>query len=284
MIITVFCQGLNRTIVATKKRKSGRPTLQRRLTAARRVLPRVVCVGAMRCGTTTLVKQLKTHPDYVPAMRKEIHFFDKTRKQQLNGRDYRGFFPTRAEMARHSEKAFTADITPSYMLFPQVPPYMARLLPEAKVLVLMRNPARRAVSHYYKRNRTRGREGSAAGLNKFVLEELRLAEARPGYKAKFSHSLARGRYLEQILRFEAVFPREHLMYVASENMNREQQIWMDRIADFYEIPRWQIDPSQRSPQHAYEEPYPETIELLDDYFAPHNQALFEHLGVEFPWH
>ena len=259
-----------------------RPSLLRRLTSSRRVLPKVICIGAQRCGTTTLAKFLRSHPDCVPAMRKECHYFDTNMCEANTLNKYRAYFPTVSEMSECSENAFTFDVTPAYLLFEKVAENLAKLIPEAKLLILMRDPTRRAISQcHHARRRTE--EKFQKSLEDQIDAELKLEANDPNHPITYDNFLSRGHYLDQIKYYEARFPREQLMYVCSEHYYAEPQIWIDRIADFFEIPRWAIDPANRSKINPYEKPTPELLRKLDDYFAPRNEALFEHLGQHFPW-
>src|SRR5689334_4285861 len=73
----------------------------RRFTAPLRVLPDFVIVGAQKAGTTSLYAYLTAQPDVLPAVSKEVHFFDSCDWERGPGA-YRAHFPTRARMRLHS--------------------------------------------------------------------------------------------------------------------------------------------------------------------------------------
>ncbi len=64
-----------------------------RLSAAQRVLPDFLIIGAQRAGTASLYYNLVRHPCVAAALRKEINYFDLGFWRGLNW--YRGYFPTR---------------------------------------------------------------------------------------------------------------------------------------------------------------------------------------------
>ena len=266
----------------TRKKKSS-PSLFRRLTSSRRVLPKVMCIGAQRCGTTTLARLLRSHPDCVPAIRKECHYFDTNMHKTKTLKRYLAYFPTVSEMSERGKNAFTFDATPCYLLFEKVAENLASLIPEAKLLILMRDPTLRAISHCHLIRRRHADENIRTTLTEQIEAELRLETDDPNHPVKYSSFLSRGRYLDQIKYYEARFPRNQLMYVCSEHFHADPQHWTDRIADFFGIPHWEIDPATRSRKYDYEKPTPEMVRKLDDYFASQNEALFEHLGERFPW-
>ena len=72
--------------------------LRLNLTGSLRVLPDFLIIGAPKCGTTSLYGYLAEHPCVLPALRKEVRFFDQFGHKSLNW--YRGHFPTRREVRR----------------------------------------------------------------------------------------------------------------------------------------------------------------------------------------
>lgn len=98
-------------------------------------------VGAMRCGTTFLAHCLGAHPDiYIPRA-KEIHYFDVHFEK---GPEWykRKFSGAKKEHA-------VGEATQSYMYLDYVPPRIASLLPDARLIAILRNPVDRAYSHYW---------------------------------------------------------------------------------------------------------------------------------------
>src|SRR6266540_3594706 len=152
----------------------------RQLTSGFRGLPSVLIIGAQRSGTTSLFNYLTQHPDVLPPLGKEIHYFDF---HYARGVDYyRGRFPY---SHRLRNGALTLDATPYYLMHPLVPQRAARLLPDVKLIAVLRNPISRALSHYQHEVRG-GREplSFVEALDKeaerLAGEEERLRE-EPGY-------------------------------------------------------------------------------------------------------
>ena len=87
---------------------------------------------------------LSGHPDvYMPERRKEIRFFDRNHDQGTSW--YEAFFCPQAEAARY---AAIGEISPQYLYCEACPDRIAALLPDAKLLVILRHPVDRAYSHY----------------------------------------------------------------------------------------------------------------------------------------
>ena len=91
-----------------------------RLAAARvdpreRAVPDFVVIGAQKAGTSSLYGQLSAHPSVVPALRKEIHYFDRPPEPLAH---YRAWFPRRATLDRvaaRTGRALTGEATPFYL-------------------------------------------------------------------------------------------------------------------------------------------------------------------------
>src|SRR5688572_14326389 len=112
-------------------------------------LPDFLIVGAMRSGTTSLHKYLQAHPDVFVASGKEVHFFDR--------RYGRGLDWYRSRFAGVTTERVVGEATPAYMYDENAIARIAHDLPDARLIVVLRNPVDRAYSHYW-RNRSRGRE------------------------------------------------------------------------------------------------------------------------------
>jgi len=104
-------------------------------------LPTFICIGAMKCGTTSLHKYLGTHPDVCVSSPKETDFFLRRTDRDLDW--YRQCF---AESARAYGE--TSTCYSKHPAFDGVPERMHSLLPDIKLLYLVRDPVERAVSHW----------------------------------------------------------------------------------------------------------------------------------------
>jgi hypothetical protein len=163
-------------------------------------------------------------------------------------------------------------------------------VPDAKLIVLVRDPVERALSHYH-HEVALGREPLSfedaieAEPERTRGEEERLAR-EPGY---FSHAwwdytyLARGRYAEQLERWLAVFPREQLLVVPSDELADEPEETYGRVLEFLAAPAHQLDSYPRVYEQSYAEMRSETRRRLAEHFAEPNRRLYELLGRDFGW-
>lgn len=171
-------------------------------------LPDFVIVGAMRCGTTALARYLGAHPDIFMAPEKEVHFFDRHFEE---GTDW---YARRFARARSEIAIAIGEATQTYMYDSIAVDRMADVVPEAKLIAILREPIDRAYSHYWL-NRARGLE-PLSFPEAIRAEPERLATSR---RDRFVYSyLDRGRYLKQLKMLCGRYPRSALHVAIFESM------------------------------------------------------------------
>jgi hypothetical protein len=262
----------------------------RLLTWKMRSKPGFMILGAMKSGTTSLYYYLTQHPQIVPAMTKEVHFFDGGREggsddYQKGISYYLSYFPYVSELNGGKQ---TFEATPSYIFHPLVPERVHETLPNVKMVVLLRNPTQRAISHYFHKKRT-GVE-TLPMMEAFQKEEARL---KPIFSSKdyfnkdlrdFSYKM-RGHYAEQLERYFKLFPREQFLILSSEDFFTNTQDCLNRIFKFINL-EGNVKIEDLSPKFVAknkETVSQEVVDYLNDYFRPKNQALYQLLGTDFGW-
>ena len=124
-------------------------------------LPDFLGIGVQKGGTTTLQRLLEQHPQvYLPPC-KELHYFS------LHYGQGEAWYQQQFEAAAPDQRC--GEITPYYLFHPQVPARIHALLPEAKLIVLLRDPVERALSQVAHSMRL--------GLEPLELEEALAAES-----------------------------------------------------------------------------------------------------------
>lgn len=215
----------------------------RSLTASWRPLPNLLLIGTQRGGTSSLFKYLSAHPACKASIRKEIRFFTEYYDQGVNW--YRGHFA----MGRVGEAAFRKlafDATPDYLLDPRVPRRAAALLPDAKILVLLRDPAERALSHYYHNRRlgteTRSFEDALRSEAKTIGPDLLRLQEEPDTPIgrgllRYSY-VERGRYALQLSRWLDYYDRDRVLVLRSEDFFTNTRREYQRIVSFMGLKEW----------------------------------------------
>ncbi len=266
--------------------------LMRRATNAIRVVPDFLVIGAAKGGTTTLYADLITHPSIASAARKEVYFFDHAYPRGMSY--YRSFFPTRGEkrkIERAEQTEFrTGEATPCYLFHPHVPRRVRESLPDVKLLVALRNPVDRAYSDYCMKQRTGYETASFEDAIdqepervRGELEKMQADESYFSYARWHFSYLGRSRYAEQLENWFEVFPREQILVLSSEEIFASPAEAYGKVMDHLGLPAWAPTAHRHSNTMPYPEMAPATRQRLAEYFAPHNERLFELLGRRFDW-
>jgi hypothetical protein len=178
-----------------------------RPTSSARPLPDYLIVGTQRGGTTTLHHWLAAHPGVLPArLTKGVHWFDTgfARSEAW----YRSHFPSRrvrdAAARRLGYEPVVGEGSPYYMFHPFAPTRIASVLPDPRLLVVLRDPVERAWSQYHHET-ARGFEdlpfeaALEAEAGRLAGEAETLVEPGATSASHQHHSYeARGRYAEQL--------------------------------------------------------------------------------------
>ena len=187
-------------------------------------LPHFLGLGTQKGGTTSLQNLLEQHPGvYLPPC-KEVHYFS------LHAQQPTGWYAAHYGEARRGQRR--GDITPYYLFHPQAPERIRTLLPKAKLIVLLRDPVERALSQVF-HSRRHGFE-TLEVADALAAEPQRLASGDPFSAQKHSY-VARSRYLEQLDRYEALFPRRQLLVLKSEDFFQDTATAWDRIQRFLKL-------------------------------------------------
>ncbi|HEY3954321.1 MAG TPA: sulfotransferase [Streptosporangiaceae bacterium] len=261
-------------------------------TAGLRLLPSFMMVGVSRCGTTSLFRILREHPQVLRApFHKGVNYFDLNYYRGM--RWYQGHFPVaeiaRRQTARHGGPA-AFEASGYYLYHPFALERLARDLPGTKLVVMLRDPVERAFSAW-KHECARGFEQESFE-RALELEDERLAgevdrmreDARYESLSHRHHSYRhRGHYAEQLERAFALFPAGQVHVVSSEAYFAEPAVEYTELLAFLGLRRHepaafrQVNgrPSKSMPAAARR--------MLEEYYAPHDERLAKLLGRPLRW-
>lgn len=184
-------------------------------------LPDFLCIGAMRCGTTTLWDFLSVMPDIYLPNQKELHFFDNRDHQYEKGLSfYSSYF------AEAQSEQVCGEITPIYLFLEECCSRIQKTLPGVKFIVILRNPVARAWSHY-RYSVLYGPE-HLSFKEALAVEEERLASGSYKNLVYFSYR-KRGEYIQQLIRYEKAFSREKICVVFLEDLKRNPELVINQI-------------------------------------------------------
>lgn len=267
-----------------------------RATASLRARPDYLVIGTKRGGTTSLARWLIDHPHVAPLFparetRKGTYYFDVNYHR---GEDwYRSHFPTRAALALRSRAAgrriLVGEATPYYLAHPHAPVRARRYAPDARIVVLLRNPVDRAFSHWQERVRNQVESLDFAAA--IAAEPARLAGeyermlADPAY-VSFAHQhhgyLAQSDYAEGLSRWLDLWPPSQLLIRRSEDLYADPAKLYTEVTDFLGLdpilPEFRV--FNRRPGVEFD---PDLRAELEDRLAPSVAKLEGVLGRSMDW-
>jgi hypothetical protein len=204
-------------------------------------------------------------------------------------------FPTRRRMAaaarEDGRRIVTGEASPYYLFHPLAAARAARILPDARLVVLLRDPVERAWSHY--RHEVRAGREPLGFADALAAEPVRLAGAEAALRAGLTNAatlahrtssyIARGRYAHQLRRWLEHYPREQLLVVQAEALFEEPVREFGRVVEHLGVaqmaePRFDVFNAGR----------PTPIERdvrahLADVFREPNADLEDLLGTRLTW-
>jgi hypothetical protein len=268
-----------------------------------RPVPDFLVIGTKRGGTTSLFRYLAAHPGILglfPQVRgkKGTEFFFPSQHHEKPRSEtwYRSHFHSEAFRRRLAQRLgyrpLSFEASPYYIWDPRIPARVNTVAPQVKSILLVRDPVRRAWSHYQERVQN-GVEPltfaqALAAEPDRLAGELERMDADPTYYSSaydwYSYR-SRGEYLPQIRTWHQHFPREQLLVLRSEDLYRQTQETMDRICGFLGIPTHPmptVKPFNSTWRTTEDTPEEQRAELAAHFREP-NRALQEYLGMPLGW-
>lgn len=183
-------------------------------------LPDFVIIGAIRSGTTSLARYLGSHPDIYMARQKEVHYFDSRLEKGAE------WYASQFGEARPSQAC--GEATPAYMSNRDAMRQMSELIPQARLIAILREPASRAWSHYWMR---RERKRESRDFEQAIAEEVQIVAER-GPDGQGLHYLNNGMYAHHLGRALNLYQRERLHVVVFERMLSEPNAQYQAVCRF----------------------------------------------------
>jgi len=262
----------------------------RQATWRSRPLPDFIIIGAQKSGTSSLYACLGQHPELVPSYRKEVHFFDggldPTVDTFARGPEwYRSHFPSRSNVSAHAK---TFEASPLYIFNPLAARRLFDLIPEVKIIAVLRNPTERAISHYFHSIRNGDEQLPLNEALKQEEQRLQSVIANADYKNRTfigQSYKSRGMYKQQLERYLNHFPWQQILVLSSEEFFSEPDTTLRRVFEFVGVDAGfkvkHLTPRNVTPNRSKVDQ--DVYAYLNSYFLPHNKALYELLGKSYDW-
>jgi hypothetical protein len=165
------------------------------------MLPNLIVIGAMKSGTSSLHSYLNLHPQISMSHPKELDFFVLEKNWSKGIGWYESHFVDGAR--------FNGESSPNYTkchLFGGVPSRMHSIVPEAKLIYLLRDPIERIISHYV-------HNVAARSENRSFTDSLRANE----------NYILSSKYYMQLEKYIEYFPKSNILVLTSEDLYKRRQ-------------------------------------------------------------
>jgi len=192
-------------------------------------------IGAQKAGTTTLFELLRKHPAVSMPLEKEVPFFssadcDAAAWEVFGNRNFHGA----------STDTLWGKASPQYMCDPQTPQRIKALMPDVKLVAILRDPIRRTWSHYQmgKRRDTeeRGFETAVCDLLDHEALELGRNQELPshenGYDPESDFYVAWSEYGRILSGFLNHFDRNQMLILYTEDLKEQPEATLDLLLAF----------------------------------------------------
>jgi hypothetical protein len=177
-------------------------------------LPTFFVIGAAKCGSTSLHRYLDLHPEIGMSREKEPHLFSVRGRSDRDLTSYMGLFDAAYRVRGESSVGYT--------LAPHragVPERISKLVPDARLVYLVRDPIERFISDYA-HQLSDGKETGAIDETAFALANTRSGD--------------RGRYFYQIQCYLETFDRSSLHVIVAERLARARRETLSALFAFLE--------------------------------------------------
>lgn len=255
--------------------------------------PDFCIIGQMKSGTSSLYHYLCEHPDVLPAKKKEINYFNFD--YDLGTLHYRSHFPFKRKLLNdsngHRTRLLTGEATPEYLLHPHAAKRCFSLLPNLKIIALLRNPIDRAFSHY-RHGRRYGwepcetfEEAIEAESTRIKGEHEKMLKDDMYYSFKYHHYtyLERGKYIEQLIPWYDSYPKNQILIINSDQFYANIQGEYNRTLQFLGLKKCELSSYPNMFVGPKGKMSTETRQQLQKYFAPYNEKLYQFIGERFDW-
>ncbi len=195
------------------------------------IKPNCIIIGAAKAGTTYMLNLLSQHPDICRSVAKELTFFTNDNNFFDSKKFLKEQYPT------YSNEKFILDNTPEYLL----KSYCAERIyefsgDETKFICMVRQPAKRAFSHYMMMKLI-GREDDsfANAINDEINGNMHGRPTYMPYKRVDRDYVKRGLYMDSLSDFLKYIPKENINIVVFEEFIKNPSASLVEITNFLGI-------------------------------------------------
>ena len=244
--------------------------------------PDFIIIGAQKAGTTSLYNYLLQNPVVGKSLKKEIHYFDLNYTKGINW--YRSHFVKKRIQKNIS---VIGEASPLYLYHPEAPNRVSENYPEIKLIVILRDPVERVISHYKHLLR-----------HKLIPEHLTLSDvikiekkrrkniSQSAYYDPVYSVLHRGEYLFQLNRWKELFSTDQILILQNDQLRKDPDNVLYRIENFLKINHhtYSVDSKFNVSTKKLNSIDSSEINNLNQYYEKYNQELLHSFNIKFNTH
>ena len=263
------------------------------LTSSMHILPDFLIIGTAKSGTTSLFENLIKHPSIFPPLAQQPNFFTS---YYYKGQSwYRSYFPSiiskNLNQNIKKKKFLTGEGSTQYYWYPHAPKRVKSLLPNVKIILLLRNPIDRSYSQY-QMEFSKGNEELSSFEDAIELENERIQDEYEKmlqdenyYSKKYTIQsyITKSIYVNYIEEWLKYFPREQFLFLNSEEFNSDTSKVYKKTLNFLEISEIDLKNYEVFRAAKYSKMNPSTRKKLSEFFKPYNEKLYKLIDQNFHW-
>lgn len=205
--------------------------------------PTFLVVGVPKAGTTTLYHYLREHPEVFMSPAKEPTYFVPRKSRVATWEAYLALF------ADAGDAKAIGEATPRYFHDPEAMERIAQALPDVQVVVLLRQPVERALSHYLMLTNNRTAltpEPFSAFFRRHLAEAPGWEHGTPSERPRSERSIAMSFYASALERWFERFGRDRVAVFLQDDLRASPERMMAELYGFLGVdPTFLPDVSRR---------------------------------------
>ena len=197
-----------------------------------RMLPNFIIVGAPKSGTTSLYHYLSEHPQVFMSEPKEVNYFsrEEIEAQGLYYSDFKvkDFDSYKMLFSKGTDKKAVGEGSVSYLFYPETAKKIKAVLPNIKIIILLRNPLERGYSHYLMDFRL--------GLVDLTYDEIVFKTVKhKNLDLYYQQYVELGLYYQQVARYVDFFGSKQVKIYLQEDLRNNPESIIEDLYDYLEV-------------------------------------------------
>lgn len=209
--------------------------------------PNFFIVGAPKCGTTSLYKWLKQHPDIFMPDEKEPKYFCHDLREQAEANDSTRLFPVQSKeeylkLFQDTEgKTAIGEASTYYLYSKTAPEAIKKFNPEAKIIIMLRDPVEQIISSY-NFSVQKGHE-SAENLEEALRLETKRRANPPAKRFPKSYLYQeKASFCQHINRFQNHFSNKQIKILLLDDLQHSPQEVYQEVLEFLGVEQSDFTP------------------------------------------